>query len=323
MTRRGKISRCRAPVRCYVSAMQKILVLGVTALIWNGCIEFEKQTMTFRHFAKSDTLVIWQQYEGIYGDRDRDGLNQEELDQLRAVRTTQRTFFFNNWIAEYDEKQFTETIERLQQELKKPKPEGDPALIRDSIALMQFIQKNITIKNGPFYLNAQGKLSATQEVTVRNIGKIIKMSNAVIRQTLTEEMARDGLDRENEKYRHLIEQSIEKRLEYITLKNGRLSFRWPHTAAQFKAIPQEVEMAKVIAQFQKAGGILQHANDEVRVSLGKPKAVETALGIVLPDNKYCNNAVKQVDALYGINRKYDPVAARKAFFAKAAKQFAK
>ena len=42
-----------------------VVLLGI--LIWIGCIEFEKQTMTCRHFPEADTLVIWWQHEGIYG----------------------------------------------------------------------------------------------------------------------------------------------------------------------------------------------------------------------------------------------------------------
>jgi len=42
---------------------------------WLGCVDFEKQTMVYRHYPKADTLVIWQQYEGIYGDDGFEGLS--------------------------------------------------------------------------------------------------------------------------------------------------------------------------------------------------------------------------------------------------------
>ena len=58
--------------------MGRVLALGV--LIWAGCIDFEKQTMTYRHFPKADTLVIWQQYEGIYGETEKNGLSENELE---------------------------------------------------------------------------------------------------------------------------------------------------------------------------------------------------------------------------------------------------
>jgi hypothetical protein len=35
-----------------------VVLLGI--LIWIGCIEFEKQTMTCRHFSGAGRLVIWQ-----------------------------------------------------------------------------------------------------------------------------------------------------------------------------------------------------------------------------------------------------------------------
>ena len=60
--------------------MGRVLALGV--LIWAGCIDFEKQTMTYRHFSEADMFVIWQQYEGLFGDSGKNGLSDEELEQL-------------------------------------------------------------------------------------------------------------------------------------------------------------------------------------------------------------------------------------------------
>ena len=56
-------------------------------------MDFEKQTMVYRHYPKADTLVIWQQYEGIYGDDGFEGLSLEEIDQLHSVLEGERTFF--------------------------------------------------------------------------------------------------------------------------------------------------------------------------------------------------------------------------------------
>ena len=57
-------------------------LLGIS-LIFAGCtscIEFDKQTMVFRHYPKTDTLVIWQQYEGIHGEGEGDELRDEEIE---------------------------------------------------------------------------------------------------------------------------------------------------------------------------------------------------------------------------------------------------
>ena len=112
---------------------------------------------------------------------------------MHSVRTTQRTFFFGNWISEYDETQVAEIIEDLQKALKKADPEQDPAVLRQGIELARLLQKSVKIKNGPFYLNAKGKLSATQEVTLTNVSQIIKLANHLIREQISLEIARGEL----------------------------------------------------------------------------------------------------------------------------------
>ena len=49
--------------------------------------------MLYRHYPKADTLVIWQQYEGIYGET-----------MVCSVLEGQ-TFFFSNWITDYNAQQ--------------------------------------------------------------------------------------------------------------------------------------------------------------------------------------------------------------------------
>ena len=303
--------------------MNKSLAMAMGILFWAGCIDFEKQTMTYRHFPKADTLVIWQQYEGIFGESEKNGLSETELEQLHSVRTTQRTFFFGNWIAEYGETETAEAIEDMQNALKQANPELDPAVLRQGIALGRLLQKSVKIKNGPFYLNAQGKLSATQEVTLTNVRQIIQLANHLMRESISQEIARGDLAKDDDKYRHLLEKSVEQGMEYISLDGQRLRFRWPMTAAMFKDALMDDDLADAIAQFQKAGGTVQHANDLLTVELGKVDGGVTALTLNLPQKKIRANAVKPVDAKYGINRQYKPEQARADFFKRMTARYKK
>lgn len=292
-------------------------------LFWIGCIDFEKQTMTYRHFPKADTLVIWQQYEGIFGEREDDGLSNEELEQLHSVRTTQRTFFFANWPFEYGDAMVAEIIEDLQKQLKQADPEQDPAVLRQGIGLGRLLQKSVKIKNGPFYLNAQGKLSATQEVTLSNVRQIIKLANHLMRETISGDIARGDLAENDDKYRHLLEKSVEQGMEYISLDGQRLRFRWPMTAAMFKDALMDDDLADAIAQFRKADGVVHHANDLLIVELGKVDGEVTALQLILPQKKIRANAVKLVDSKYGIDRQYKPANARADFFKRMTARYKK
>ena len=294
--------------------MNKISALALGILILTGCLDFEKQTMTYRHFPKADTLVIWQQYEGIFGEKEKNGLSDKELEQLHSVRTTQRTFFFGNWITEYGEAMVAEIIEDLQLQLKQADPEQDPAVLRQGIALARLLQKSVKIKNGPFYLNAQGKLSATQEVTLSNVRQIIQLANHLMRETISQNIARGELAADDDKYRHLLEKSVENRMEYIALDGQRLRYRWPMTAAMFRKEIKGDEAVAMIAQFRKAGGTVRHANDLMTVELGKLDGGVTSLIMTFPKKENLANALKPVDALYGIDRQYKPEQARADFF---------
>ena len=96
---------------------------------------------------------------------------------------------------------------------------------RQGIALGRLLQKSVIIKNGPFFLNAQSKLSATQGVTISNVRQIITLANHLIRETISEEIARGDLGEDDDKYRHLLEKSVENRMEHISLDDQRLRFR--------------------------------------------------------------------------------------------------
>jgi len=58
--------------------MMKKLIACLAVLLLPGCIEFEKQTLVFRHYPGTDTLVIWQHYEGIHGEDNEHGLSKNE-----------------------------------------------------------------------------------------------------------------------------------------------------------------------------------------------------------------------------------------------------
>src|SRR5919198_2743031 len=77
-----------------------------------GCLEFGKQTMSYHYDKATDTLRIFQDYHGIFGEdakgKPGEGLSAEEQEQLESVLKGQRTFFFSNWIFEYNRQQIEE-----------------------------------------------------------------------------------------------------------------------------------------------------------------------------------------------------------------------
>src|SRR5439155_20837429 len=100
-----------------VSASRILRLFVLLPMFWlTGCLEFEDQTLTYRYDAGTDTLRIFQDYHGIFGADDTAKVTEAEVEQLDSVLKGQRTFFFANWILEYNREQLRELL----QELKDP-----------------------------------------------------------------------------------------------------------------------------------------------------------------------------------------------------------
>ena len=136
-----------------------------------------------------------------------------------------------------------------------------------------------------------------------------------MRETISQNIARGELAADDDKYRHLLEKSVENRMEYISLEGQHLRFRWPVTAATFRKEIKGDEAVAMFAQFRKAGGTVRHANDLMTVELGKLDGGVTSLMLTLPEKKeYRANAIKPVAAKYGIDRQCKPEQARAEYF---------
>jgi len=66
-----------------------------------------------------DTLRIFQSYQAIFGEDSKDGLSHDELAQLDSVLTGQRTFFFANWIWEYNHDELRQTMDELKHQTER------------------------------------------------------------------------------------------------------------------------------------------------------------------------------------------------------------
>ena len=292
----------------------KKLIACLAVLLLPGCIEFEKQTLVFRHYPEADTLVIWQHYDGIHGEDNEHGLSKNEREQLHSVVTGQRTFFFANWAAEYNGKEMDRFIGKLKNDLKagiEPKAKAD--LARQQLELANLFKKSIMIVNGPFYLNEQKRPSATQQITLRNAGKIIRQVNAILHASiLHDDGFFSGYD-EGDPNIEMLEKSALNRMEYLTLKGQQMQFSWPMTAENFREGMRDKEGANVIALARKAGVIIQHNKNLLVIIAGKVKAADTSVSIQLPKVAFQPNATEAVSKRYGLAKDFNPAKARAKF----------
>ncbi|MFP6837207.1 MAG: hypothetical protein VB948_14010 [Pseudomonadales bacterium] len=105
--------------------MSKWIGFTIIALLLGGCVEFERQTMVYRHDTERDELRMLMIYEGIYGS----GREERDRKELLSVLLRPRTFFFSNWLLEYDRDQWIELADDLA-EHRFASAEGKVVLIK-------------------------------------------------------------------------------------------------------------------------------------------------------------------------------------------------
>lgn len=136
-----------------------------------SCVEFKKQSMTYCYNSEKDELRIFQAYEGIYAEGQDGKITDIAKQQLGDVIMGQRTFFFANWILEYDRKEIQKHI--AQSKDKTPSEEFEKAFLE----IAKLLVDSVKVTNGQFYLNKDKELCAYQEVTVSNVSKLIVKVN--------------------------------------------------------------------------------------------------------------------------------------------------
>jgi len=291
-------------MRCRNLALASFIFVGLLTGL-TGCIEFESQTVTYAYDAPSDTLKIYQDYHGIFGGDNRQELNAEELEQLDSVLTSQRTFFFGNWISEISHNQLRDRLKEIKDPEYQKEHKLDPAAVAHMESLIKLLIEQVHVENGSFYRDQAGRLSGVQRVTVRNVSKLIAAGNVVIRDALKMEAADEKTSTDE---RRLYLKSIEQQQDYIKIEGNRITVSFPATRDQFQEKADEDKTKQVIEAFRKQGGNLSFANDEVIVSIGKPDGKTTSLTLDVSDKTYSTNLLNTIKTRSLLKADLDPKA---------------
>jgi len=148
--------------------------LALLPMLWlTGCLEFEDQTLTYRHDPGTDTLRIFQDYHGIFGADNTAKLTDTEMEQLDSVLKGQRTFFFANWILEYNREQLRDLLTELKDPEKRKELEQPETAIARYEKLLTLAVDNVRVENNGFYFDAKGRLCGSQKVIVTQVAKLI------------------------------------------------------------------------------------------------------------------------------------------------------
>lgn len=280
------------------------------ALLQTACIEFDRQIMSYRLDAKADTLLIFQNYLGIYGGDNENVLSDQEVAQLRSVLEGERTFFFYNWIFELNVSQLEQTAGNLGED--QADSDRERALYARARKAVKTLRENLTINNGPFYLDPEGRLSGVQMVRITKLTKVVTAVNDGIRAMLQRNLLVKDLDPEE---RRLTERALAERRPYLTVEGNRISFRYPMTGEGFRRDFAKPESGDADLRRLRAAGIsVTHENGEFRASVGKVEDRVTRVAMDTFEKPYRENALHHTQqARIAVEPEYDAARATREF----------
>ena len=280
--------------------LKRLLPFLAFAVALTGCIEFERQTVTYEHDAKADTLHIHQTYHGIDGTDDVTQLSEKEREQLADVMKGQRTFFFANWIFELKVGSFKAQLT----EAAVPKTNSlEEAQRRAVTNLLTLLIANVRVENGKFFLNDKGQPCGTQRVTLRNVSKLLTAGNEAIRRGVEVEMKGKPTAAERE----LINASLARPGPFLTLAGQQLRFRWPFPKAEFDKIgSDDAKLKHFVAEFVRQGGEMSAEQGEIHLRFGRPDSTRETVTLPMIGKDYQANAIEHIRDTYGFTKDFDP-----------------
>ena len=183
--------------------------------------------------------------------------------------------------------------------------------------------QNIRGENGNFFLNAKGRLCATQRVTLTNVSEILQATNAVLGEYAKDQLAVFEKGRDDPALVRAIRRELLERMDFLTLKGQQLLVRAPMSAQMFAEWKKETDAQEGIDFLQKLGIRIQHKGHLLTLELGRVNGRETVAIGTLPKRKYVPNALTHVKAKYGLEDGFNPAQTRDLFFRKADTRYKK
>jgi hypothetical protein len=287
-------------------------------LLLSACVEFEQQVMTYA--LVDDELTIFQEYHGIFGEapektekdkkpKKKTELTDTEKQEIRSVVNGERTFFFGNWITEYNRTDLLEAVARHEHPNKELSA-SEKQYIRTWLPLSKLLLTNITVNNGDFYYDNQRRLSGYQIVRVKNVRQLIAQANRSISLAILAEKPEPD---KNDQGRELMERRkvlANAGHNWITMNGNRISVSFPASQEEFletknKAKSYTGNSVPVVEVSYSAGLmtiVIGHTDDQ-------PVVISKRV-----HGPYTTNAVNFIAAEYGIKERLDIPRLKQAAF---------
>jgi len=268
-----------------------LLAVCTLLFVGLGCIEFERQVMTYRYDRASDSLLIFQDYQGIYGGDNPAKLAGIEASQFQSVLSGGRTFFFANWIFEINLKTLRDLIVDLPDKPSDTVAEDEFNLA--SLAAAKIFAANCKIENGNLYLNKQGRLSGTQQVKISNLREILPALEEVLKAYFKAEAGKALADHDRQA---AVDTMSRAGWKFIELTGNRIILRLPMSEAEYLSSFNKGTEQEFFRKLKAAGISVRHSKGILTVSMGREADDVTRISFSPFTKGYRNNLLKHLHA---------------------------
>ena len=178
--------------------------------------------------------------------------------------------------------------------------------------LLDLLVANVRIIIGPFYLGADGKLCATQSVTVREWSQVVTAINELKPMLLRN--AADEDDASPADRRAIAKFSKDADATLLRLDGNVLISQWPMSRASYDSkFGDKSENPSGVEEIRDAGIRIEWKDGVVTFTLGKKDDVTTELTLDSGKTPYTPNAVAPARGRQLIKDDFDPKAAAQVF----------
>jgi hypothetical protein len=278
----------------------------LSASLLTGCISFTEQEMTYN--IEANRLTIFQEYRGIHArspteEKQRTAaLSKIEQEEIDSVMNGERTFFFSNWIMEYNRSQLEEQLADYSEGKATPEEMAEQ---HAWIPLIQLLLANVKVTNGDFYYDEKQRLSGYQVVRVTNLNQLTAQASRSISQWILQKEPTDSAI-----FTDQIRTMATADHSWVRHDRNKITISYPASAKEY-------------AEMHKSNGGFSGNNKNLVTTTYKDGIIVIDIGSAndLPivvskvfDNPYNTTAVDYISAKYSIKKNLDIAGIKQALF---------
>jgi hypothetical protein len=269
---------------------------------------------------ENNELTLFQEYHGIFGEAPKNKdenktkakkteLTEEEKQEICSVVNGERTFFFDNWITEYNRAKLLKEVTRHEYPAKGLS-DSEKRYIRDWLPLSKLLLENVTVSNGDFYFDDQRRLSGYQIVRVKMVTQLIEQANRSISMAILAEEDNPNADAQQRNLKARQKTLAQEGHNWIEVNGNQISISFPATREEY------LETKNKTASYTSKGTQaieVSYGDGITTIAIGHSGADPVVISKQM-QGPYTTNAVNHIATEYGIKEQLDISRLKQAIF---------